>query len=185
MPSSSGSAVYRLRLTLDDVAPTVWRRVLVPGSATLAALHKMIQAAMGWENLHLHNFVIDDKMYGTQVDDYPEDELDETAVTVTQAVGDRRRFRYEYDFGDAWGHDVVVEDLTPVSLDLRFAVCIDGQNACPPEDCGGSPGYEELLEVLGDPAHEEHERMARWVGREVDPTAFDLAGANAALQRVR
>ncbi len=78
---------------------------------------------------------------------------------MLQAIGEHRRFSYEYDFGDAWEHEVVVEEATRIPRGLKFAVCLDGQNACPPEDCGGVSGYAEPFEVLADPDQEEQEHF--------------------------
>jgi hypothetical protein len=145
----------------------------------------MLQAAMGWEDRHLHSFEIDGARFGMQFDEVPEGELDEKDVTVLRAIGDTRRFTYEYDFGDSWRHEVVVESFFRSPRGLKFAVCVDGQNACPPEDCGGPPGYADVLEVLADPSHDEHEHMRGWVGGLIDAAEFDLAFANARLQTVR
>lgn len=185
MPTPPGQSVFQLRITLDEVVPTVWRRLLVPGSVRLAKLHSMFQAAMGWTNSHLHSFTIEGQLFGMHFDDYPEDEIDEKEVTVLRAIGEHRRFSYEYDFGDSWEHEVVVEDSMRLPHGLKHAVCLDGQNACPPEDCGGSHGYAELLRVLGDPGHEDHDRFTTWVGGPYDPTALDLVAVNAALQHLR
>jgi Plasmid pRiA4b ORF-3-like protein len=179
-----GQTVIQLRIVLRDVHPVVWRRLLVPGGIRLARLHDVFQAAMGWTDSHLHNFQVGDAMFGTRLDDYPPEELDEKSVTVIGAIKDHKRFVYEYDFGDSWEHDVVVEGVTTTTLGLKFAVCVDGQNACPPEDCGGSGGYELMLEALADPDHEDHDQFAMWVGGPFDPAAFELAEANIALQRV-
>jgi hypothetical protein len=179
-----GQPVFTLRVTLDDVKPLVWRRILVPGSVRLDKLHRMLQAAMGWQDYHLHSFEIGHARFGMQFDDFPEGELDEKAVLVLRAIGDVRRLSYEYDFGDSWGHDVVVESLSRSPVGLKFGVCVNGQNACPPEDCGGPSGYADLLEVLADPTHDEHEHMSSWVGGPFDPAEFDLASANARLQAV-
>lgn len=94
-------------------------------------------------------------------------------------------FRYEYDFGDCWDHEVTVERRGRFTTGLKVAVCVDGANACPPEDCGGTGGYQELLAALSDPHHPDHVEMTRWVGRRLDPFAFDLIEANTALQRIR
>ncbi len=178
--------VFQLRIQLKDVAPTVWRRILVPGGVRLPKLHDMFQAAMGWTNSHLHQFTIDGATYGMHFEDWPDDELDEKDYTVSFALrGGVRRFSYEYDFGDSWSHEVVVEQTSFPQLSLKFGVCIDGQNACPPEDVGGVHGYGGFLEALADPTHEEHDDYLVWVGYKFDPTAFDLATANAALQRLR
>jgi hypothetical protein len=90
-----------------------------------------------------------------------------------------------YDFGDSWEHEILIEDLWRAELGLKFAVCVDGQNACPPEDVGGYPGYEEFREAIADPDHQERDRMLDWVGGAFDPAEFDLALGNARLQKVR
>jgi hypothetical protein len=92
---------------------------------------------------------------------------------------------YEYDFGDSWSHEVVVEDIGWTPHVLKHGVCLDGGGACPPEDVGGTGGYEEFLEALADPLHEEHDNYLVWVGYKFDSSEFNVAAANAALQRVR
>ena len=185
MPVPRGQPVLRCSVALRGVEPLVWRRLLIPGSIRLDKLHRMIQAAMGWEDRHLHRFEIAGAQYGMQFDDYPEDELDEAAVTVASAVGTAERFAYEYDFGDSWEHEVIVEATWRLPIGLRLAVCLDGANACPPEDSGGPGGYEDLLRVLADPTHDEHAQLRGWVGGRFDPQEFDLALVNARLQAVR
>ena len=184
-PHPPGQSVFQLRIQLNGVNPVVWRRVLVPGAVRMAKLSDMLLAAMGWTNSHLHAFQVGELRYGMNVHEYREGEIDEKRVTVLQALRDERRFVYEYDFGDSWEHDVVVEDLTWTYFGLKFGVCVDGQNACPPEDVGGTPGYIEFLDAVGDPTHEEHDSYLEWVGGPFDPAAFDLPSANAALQRIR
>ncbi len=184
-PQPPGQSAFQLRIQLNDVDPVVWRRLIVPGSVRMAKLSEMLLAAMGWTNSHLHAFRVGDVHYGMNFDEYPEGEIDEKQVSVLQALRDERRFVYDYDFGDGWEHDVVIEDLSWTYFGLKFAVCIDGQNACPPEDVGGTWGYTEFLEAIADPNHEEHESYLEWVGGPFDPAGFDLASVNAALQKVR
>ena len=162
----------------------VWRRLLVPGGVRLNRLHEMFQAGMGWTNSHLHQFRIGDALYGSQFDEYPENELDERSVTVIGAVGKVRRFFYDYDFGDGWEHEVVVEDITSWPYGLKHAVCVDGERACPPEDVGGPGGYDDFVRVLADRSHEDFEHFNAWSGGDFDPEEFSLAARNIALQRV-
>ncbi len=130
--------------------PTIWRRLLVPGEIKLSKLHPIFQAAMGWEDYHLHVFEIDGKRYGMPDAEWENDDIDGAGRRCSpMVISDRSRFFYEYDFGDTWGHEVVVESIEPVPLVLKFATCIDGQRACPPEDCGGTGGYGEFLEAIG------------------------------------
>ena len=171
--------MLQLRVSLEEVTPTVWRRLLVPGSIRLDKLHRTNQA-MGWQDSHLHCFDIGGVRYGMQFDDYPEDEQDEQAITVLHAFDGVDRVTHEYDFGDGWEHELVVEARSRLPIGLKcVGVCLDGQHACPPEDCGGPGGYADLLSVLADPTHEEHEFLLGWVGGPFDPTEFDLALANA------
>jgi hypothetical protein len=189
---SRGASVLQLRIALERHEPEIWRRVLVPADVPLDRLHLILQAAMGWTNTHMHQFRIGGADYGSHLDDeddWPDDELDdeldEVEFSLADLVGVGDRFAYEYDFGDAWEHEVVVEKATTVQPVLKFAVCLDGANACPPEDCGGSAGYTDLLAVLADPRHAEHEDASAWVGAGFDPGSIELAAVNAALQRVR
>jgi Plasmid pRiA4b ORF-3-like protein len=178
--------VFHLRVELVGIAPTIWRRLLVPGNIRLSKRHDIFQVAMGWTDSHLHCFTIGDLVYSNQDDDDdPEDELDENEVMVREALSDHQDFTYEYDFGDSWIHDIVVERMTTKRSGLKHAVCLDGERACPPEDCGGPSGYALVLEAIADPDHEEHEDFVTWLGRPFDPEYFDVAVANADLQRVK
>ena len=185
---SGGQAVFQLRVQLQEVRPVVWRRVLVAGSVRLSKLAEVLLTTMGWENSHLHQFRIADAHYGMHADDWEdvdEDEIDEKTVSVLKALGDERQFFFDYDFGDGWEHEIVIEQVTWGSGGLKFAVCVDGENACPPEDVGGAGGYEIFLAAMADPDHEEHDDYLRWMGGAFDPTAFDLGSVNAELQRIR
>ena len=184
-PQPPGQSVFCLRIQLREVHPVIWRRVLVPGSVRMAKLAYMLIAAMGWNDTHLHGFRVGQKEYGMHVDDWPEEEIDEKTVTVLQTLRNEKRFVFDYDFGDSWEHDVMVEDLTWSYFGLKYAVVLDGQNACPPDDVGGTYGYADFLEAIRDPAHEEHDGWIEWVGGSFDPSEFDLAGANALCQKVR
>lgn len=184
-PAPPGRAVFQLRIRLVDIEPVVWRRLLVPGGARLDKLHRIFQAAMGWQDYHLHSFEIGGSLYGTHIDDYPEEELDERTVTVERASKESRSFSYEYDFGDGWSHEIAVEKSWRTPQAPKWAVCLDGGGACPPEDCGGPGGYADLLDILADPTHDEYEHMLGWAGGLIDPEEFDLALVNARLQSVR
>lgn len=185
MPTPPGQPVIDCTIELRDVEPRVWRRLLVPGSVRLDKLHRIFQAAMGWDDHHLHAFEIGGDRYGMQFDEYPDGELQEKDVTVITAIGSNERFAYEYDFGDSWEPEITLHRVWRMPKGLRFAVCLDGANACPPEDVGGSWGYEHLLAVLADASHDEHEDLSGWVGGTFDLTAFDVALVNARLQTLR
>ena len=179
---------WQLKIQLLDVIPTVWRRLVVPETITLPKLHQVFQAALGWTNSHLHEFVIGGVRYGEPDPDF-DDELehvDERGVKLHNALGiDARCFDYVYDFGDDWHHVVLVEDQH-IDAKRRTSIrCIDGENACPPEDVGGAFRYEEFLTAVGDPSHEEHETYREWSGGRFDPRRFDLDAANRALGKIK
>jgi hypothetical protein len=183
-----GKTAIQLRISLKDHTPTIWRRLVVPGEIKLSKLHSIFQAAMGWEDYHLHQFQIGEQVYGVLDDEFIDDEfddIDEDTVVLSDVVSAPMRFSYQYDFGDNWQHEVVVEAMESVPLILKFAACVDGQRACPPEDCGGTGGFAELVEAVADPTHEEHVDYVEWVGRPFDAESFSIAATNAALQRVR
>jgi hypothetical protein len=170
-----------MTVTLKGIRPPIWRRVQVPGSIRLAALHEVIQTVFGWTDSHLHQFVVAGRTYG-QPDDFDEAIEDESGVTLAQAVGTRtKRFLYVYDFGDNWEHDVVIENIVAGNSGSEGSLCLGGKRHRPPEDCGGPPGYQNFLEALRDPAHDEYDAMLDWVGGSFDPEAFDLAAVNRAL----
>ena len=161
---------------MRDVEPRIWRRIVVPESLTLRQLHDVLQIAMGWDNSHLYLFAIGDDEYG-EVEDM--DELRDVHRTrLATLIEPGTVFRYDYDFGDGWEHDVHVVRRTTAD----GAHCLDGGRACPPEDCGGPDGYARLLEVLADPAHPDHAEASDWLGRSVDPEVFDADAVDAALR---
>jgi pRiA4b ORF-3-like protein len=172
---------YQMTITLRGIRPPIWRRVQVPGAIRLAALHEVIQTVFGWTDSHLHQFVVAGRTYG-QPDDFDEAVEDESGVTLAKTLGTRtKRFLYVYDFGDNWEHDVVVENIVAGNSGSEGPLCLGGKRHRPPEDCGGPPGYQNFLEAVRDPGHEEHEAMLEWVGGSFDPEAFDLAAVNRAL----
>lgn len=180
---------YQLRIELKDVEPLVWRRVLVPENVTLARLHAILQAAMGWHGGHLHEFRIARCRYGIpDEEDWREDDplFDERRYRLKGLVeSGARRFTYLYDFGDGWEHKIKVEDIVmpePAAPRIR---CIAGENACPPEDVGGPHAYFEFLTALKDPAHEEHTTMREWIGGSFDPAAFDITNTNERLADIK
>ena len=174
-PRTASGGVFQLKITLQDTKPPIWRRVLVDGSATLDHLHEVIQAAFGWWNYHLHEFEIGRTRYGVPDpdEDWGEPPRDEHRTRLDAVASEGSTFRYTYDFGDGWEHRVVVEKVLPASTVATVPACIDGRRACPPEDCGGTWGYRELLEILADRKHPEHVERRDWLGRPFDPEVFD------------
>jgi hypothetical protein len=182
----SNAPIYQLKVTLDESKPPIWRRLLVPGDVTLEHLHYIIQAAMGWTNSHLHQFIVDGLYFGEPHPDYGLEMHDHRRIrlsAVTTETG--TKFAYEYDFGDGWMHTLLVEKIIEPEPGQQYPVCVKGRRACPPEDVGGVWGYAQFLEAINDPGHAEHEMYLAWIGGEFDPEAFDLEETNHMLLRVR
>lgn len=179
-----GDPVLQVRITLryvDD--PPVWRQVLIPAAYPLSRVHRVVQAAMGWEDCHMHAFQIGKTTYGPD----PEGEIgdaDETKARLADVARVRTRISYEYDFGDSWEHELVVEARTVAEDGQTYPACIAGEGACPPEDCGGVYGFAELKEVLAGPDSAERDEMLEWADEDFDPTHFDLAAANATVAAI-
>jgi hypothetical protein len=184
-----GDLVYQFKVTLLDIKLAIWRRVRVP-DCTLADLHGYIQAAFGWWNYHLHQFDIDGERYGPASPDDMDFGLeirDEAEVTLGKLIpksGRKPRWVYEYDFGDGWRHEVVFEGVTPADPKAKYPQCVEGERACPPEDCGGPWGYADYLAAVRDPRHEQHEEMLEWRGP-FDPEAFDPRKATREMRKVK
>ncbi len=180
--------ICRMTVTLDGIQPPIWRRLEVPTWITMAKLHQLLQAALGWTDSHLHVFEIGDERLGVpyHLDQLTEGQITRSGRLVRLAdVVDHgiRRFDYEYDFGDSWRHTIAIEEVRDGRDGDGGARCLGGARACPPEDCGGADGYLQLLEILFDPRHPEFEEMRRWAGA-FEPERFDLRRVNAALAAV-
>lgn len=183
--------IYQLKIALPYIKPSIWRRLEVHGNMTFHDLHDAIQIAMGWENCHLWMFGVGETEISPESEqfDFPGQPRARSAASTTlddMLTGRRMKFHYEYDMGDSWTHEIKVEKILSSRPDVQYPRCTGGERACPPEDCGGFPGYFHLLEAMADPNHPEHDEMLEWIGEEWDPEAFDLDAINAALKpRVR
>jgi hypothetical protein len=183
--SSPSASVFQLKITLLDTAPPIWRRVLVDGASTLDHVHDVIQAAFGWWNYHLHEFEVGDARYGVPDPDDDWDSVhDERRSRLDSVAGEGSSFRYTYDFGDDWRHRIVVEKVLPVSAGTSVPACVDGRRACPPEDCGGTGGYRDLLAILADPTHPERDVRIDWLGQSFDPELFDRDEFMSSLRNI-
>ncbi len=181
----SRSQVCQFRITLRDIEPPVWREIEVPATYSLWDLHVAIQDAMGWKDCHLHAFRLHDPKTGVQVEvGIPdEDAFDDSEPLLAGWEHPLREFfvepgtsaEYEYDFGDGWEHDVLFQAVVPRIKGRKYPRCIGGARACPPEDCGGTHGYANLLAVIFDPLHEEFESTMTWLGGAFDPERFEAA----------
>ena len=177
------NAQVKLKVSLIESRPLIWRRLVVPARMNLGKLHKVIQITMGWRSCHLHEFLITGERYtDPSYDDFavdPDDRtLDQGKITIADIAAKTDRFEYIYDFGDGWRHQVEIEEVTHPDPTLTIPICIGGEYACPPEDCGGLGGYADFLQKLSDretrDPEDPHEMdVLAWVGGYFDPTAFD------------
>lgn len=180
----AASSVYQLKITLIGSQPPIWRRVLIVGDTKLDKLHEIFQKAMGWRDCHLHMFEAGKARYAPSTPDW-DDVEDESAATFQDIAAKAGiSFSYVYDIGDGWRHEVEVETILPRMPDFKGLCCVAGARACPPEDCGGIGGYEELLKAIRDPGHERHKELLDWLGGAIDPEKFDIAAVNRRMLRI-
>ncbi|MFH2053020.1 MAG: plasmid pRiA4b ORF-3 family protein [bacterium] len=173
--------ILQFRIELLEISPPIWRRIQVPADSSFWDLHVAIQDAMGWTDSHLHAFELDDPKKGRCEIGIP----DEDAMVPVIAGWKRKLTRhfktpgdvmfYEYDFGDDWRHAVLLEAIALPEPGVEYPRCTAGARRCPPEDVGGVGGYEEFLEAIADPDHEEHDSYLEWCGGAFDPEEFDPA----------
>jgi hypothetical protein len=186
---AASERIYQFKITLMDAEPPIWRRFHVK-DCTLDRLHEHIQTAMGWTNSHLHHFRIDDQLYGDPMlmaENFEELNYEDSTVTKISEIlprsGQRFRFEYEYDFGDSWQHEVLFEGCLRAEPGVRYPLCLEGVRACPPEDVGGTGGYEDFLRAISDPGHERHGLLSEWIGGSFDPEVFDPVATTRMMRR--
>ncbi|MFE0028111.1 plasmid pRiA4b ORF-3 family protein [Amycolatopsis sp. NPDC059021] len=182
--SDPPAPVYQLKVSLKGAKPPIWRRLEVRADTTLSVLHEILQVAFEWEHSHPHVF---QTPYGDFGIPNPElDFRDESAVTLEQAApGAKSKFRYLYDFGDHWEHEILVEKVLDADPAADYPRCTGGKRAAPPEDCGGIGGYEHLAATLADPDDPDHESQLDWMGLcdgdEFEPEHFSAGEVNEEL----
>ena len=177
--------VHRLRVTLLDVSPRVWREVRVPSVVGLHLLHAVVQIAMGWEDRHLHEWRVGDRHYvASEEEDWGEGALDEAGVTLASVGPPDAAFRYFYDLSDGWEHLVEVLSVDRYDASVVPLACLGGARACPPEDIGGPFGYEHLVDALADPDDAEHQAVLEEFGDRWDAEDFDIARVNERLEEL-
>ena len=180
--------IARVRIELRELEPTLWRRVDIPLTSTLLALHDIIQATVGWTNSHLFEFVIDDRVYR---EPFPDDQLFERNVFDPDGIGLSAligrgvgRLLYVYDFGVDWHHDVIIEEVRDGEAEVDYPAFVAGERRCPPEDVGGVPGFMRFLEAVLNPSHDEHDDLLTWYGRPFDPDDIDERYVRMALSTI-
>ncbi len=172
--------IYQFKITLENIQPEIWRRIQVPETYSFWDLHVAIQDSMGWLDYHLHQFIIRDSLTGSQHEiGIPDGEYAQSVfpgwkrLIKNYFTPENPQATYLYDFGDGWELMIALEEIKPQDINQQYPICLAGARACPPEDCGGIGGYEELLKILQNPRHKEYKETLQWVGGKFDPDYFD------------
>ena len=197
LPSQSGDfykpKIFQLKITIKDIKPPIWRRILISNHTNFYELHLAIQEFFNWGNYHLHEFHFPYdrnpnhkiRLLGLDPEGNIPDDVDGDFLSYYDAQEDevrvcnvfsknRRTVGYLYDFGDNWEHSIKLEKVYPFKKGFKEPSCVGGKRAAPPEDCGGSWGYQDLLEILKNKRHPEHEEMKEWVGSTFNPEKMDV-----------
>ena len=173
---------YQLKINIRNIDPLIWRRFAVNSDIKLPDLHKVIQTVMGWTNSHLHQFVADKEFYLEPDPDSAIKDNNYRKVKLNQILSEENQsITYEYDFGEGWEHKIILEKIIPDYI-KKHPYCIEGEKSCPPEDCGGPLGYEDLLKILSNPDDDEYEGVTEWLGDDFDPDYFDIEEINYMLK---
>ncbi|AKJ39486.1 plasmid pRiA4b ORF-3 family protein [Methanosarcina barkeri] len=174
--------IYQLKLSIKGISPKIWRRIQVPENYTFLDLHKTIQTVMNWKDYHLHEFEVQNPKTGElekigETDDgcetFCEPLVPENKAKLSKYFTPENNVAlYTYDFEDNWEIKVRLEEILPKKKGAKYPVCTAGKRAAAPEDIGGTGGYEEMLDILEDPEHEEYEHTVTWLGKNFDPEYF-------------
>lgn len=180
----SDTKVYQLKITLKYIEPPIWRRVLVMDDITFNKLHRIIQESFGWDDYHLFEF-----RYKNIPISLPEKVgrwtvKDAEIIKLNDFIKKEGKFRYIYDYGDNWEHEIVVEKILNREIGEQYPKCIDGERHCPPEDAGGASGYENILEIIKDPDNPEYEDTIEWLGEDFDPEFLSIEDVNRILKKM-
>lgn len=172
---------YQLKISLNYINPLIWRRLVVKSDITLPELHKIIQTVMGWSNCHLHQFSANGKLYSEPDKKSLLEYIDYRKINLNQVLSKKQPITYIYDFGDGWEHEIELEKILPNHI-KEHPYCIDGERSCPPEACGGPPGYEELLRIISDSGDDEYDEVLEWLDDSFHAEYFDIDEINNMLK---
>ena len=190
-PFDPDAFIIRLDALIIGIEPSITRSLELPVGLNFAQLHEVLQAAFGWTDSHLHHFIVGGLTIGApefdedallDVRTFEASEIRLQDLTFPREEDSTLRILYEYDFGDDWQHDLILQRI-PSENGAKYPRCIAGTRSGPPEDVGGFSGYADFLEAWGAPDHEEHKTMRQWAGRKFHPEHFDLEATNKAIAR--
>jgi len=178
--------IFQIKIVLRGSKPKIWRRLLIKSDMLMPELHEVIQTSMGWNNMHLHHFIKYDSLYTVKLedDDFWDEkrDIDYKQIMISELLSKKHdKIIYEYDFGDAWSHDVILEEINFSEYGVKYPVCIDGKMSCPPEDCGGIGAYHNIIDILKNPEHKFYENYKDWLDEDFDPEYFNIDEVNSLL----
>ena len=184
MTGSATDPIATLRIEIKDIEPLIWRRVAVRSSINLMALHKVVQATMGWLDYHLWEFDVDDRKYGIPDPDRPHVKNGATTKLATILASGKTEFDYVYDFGDNWEHRIIVEGISKAETGAKYPQFLGGERRCPPEDCGGPPGYFDFIENIARKNSKKAKEALDWYGGPFDPDDINEEQIKITLSRI-
>ncbi len=180
---------YQIKISLKGSKPKIWRRIILSADTLLEDFHKIIQTTMGWTNSHLHQFIKNKTYYTYPLEDDDLNSYDNSVDYIKKKIRvedllviEKDKIIYEYDFGDGWEHEILLEKINLVDLKMKIPVCVAGKMECPPEDCGGIWGYYNLLEVMQNPKHPDYKDTREWFEGDLDSEYFDKDEINELLK---
>lgn len=179
--------IYQIKITLDQIRPPIWRRVQVADETSFAALHQVIQMAMGWQDNHIHEFEVAGQHIGPEIIDdlCGGSTFDEMNVALCDVITrEEMELKYTYDFGDGWEHTLTVEKILSADTEVSYPICLKGERACPPEDCASPQGYADLLVARKHPNDPRSQELLEWA-EDFDPELFDLDAINDRLESLQ
>ncbi len=192
------ATAFLIRIALRDVKPAIYRDVLVDPAITLRKLHAIVQAAMGWENAHLHAFALpngSERFWRVpknrvwtprQHDGWGDPGNDDARCRLSDVMSaSKDKLLYLYDFGDDWEHTITLRSI--VETDAALPHLVKAQNGCPPEDCGGPPGAEHWSAAWFDPQHPDHDEAREVLGQAEsdEPGSLDFEALQKAVSRLQ
>ncbi len=179
------TAIFQLKIFLDGITPKIWRRFLVKDNISFHDLHNVIQLIMGWGNYHLYSFYINKEEIGMPDPEFRSELTNAKKIKLRDKLSLKQKFGYVYDFGDNWEHILNVEKILDNKDAALVPICLEGERAGPPEDCGSYPGYYELMRIKKNKNHPEYkERIKEWLGEDFDFEHFDIEEINKELLKL-
>ena len=172
--------ILKLRIKIPDIEPEIWREILIKNDITFKKLHEIIQLSFGWTNSHLYNFDVNGILFSMPDKEFENNDLDAKNKITEFLIEKGQKALYTYDFGDYWEHEIEIVDVLKKEKGIRYPKCLDGRRNGPPEDCGGIPGYEDVIDALTSKDKSEYEDLLEWLG-DYDPEKFDIDKINKAI----